>query len=323
MLSSWNILPEHENATPITLPTTEFEALGEHNEPSKWRRSMREHDEAREEPDTSDTKQELLRAPDGEALNEQNENASIATAHNHKIRLIQPKLNDEKFMEITQEMKELKIDPISLVVDGDPDAMTRAIQNGCDRESIEAIIEHANTLVFNDQACTRNQDFELQQSQREDDEWIYEWTKKNPVPEGEMNHEEYNKASEHGLFKGLSKDPETYKDFRKTYQEWGDMKGLGRMMKVVHDAGLSNINMHTCQDCNFYTQATNKLCPFCKRHMKEIHNPYASDGEQAYGSRAVHRLAKTLIVDNNNPGCAFSYKGEHSLMWRQMTRLLK
>ena len=98
-------------------------------------------------------------------------------------------------MEITQEMKELKIDPINLVVDGDLDAMTRAIQNGCDRESIEAIIEHANTLVFNDQACTRNQDFELQQSQREDDEWIDEWTKKNPVPEGEMNHEEYDKAS--------------------------------------------------------------------------------------------------------------------------------
>ncbi len=105
MLSSWKILPEHENATPITLPTAEFEALGEHNEPSKWRRSMREHDEAREEPDTSDTKQELLRAPDGEALIEQNENASIATARNHKIRLSQPKLNDEKSMEITQKIR--------------------------------------------------------------------------------------------------------------------------------------------------------------------------------------------------------------------------
>ena len=84
------------------------------------------------------------------------------------------------------------------------------------------------------------------------------------------------------------------------------MKGLGRMMKVVHDAGLSNINMHKCQDCDFCTQATNKLCPFCKRHMKEIHNPHVSEEEQAYGSAAVHRLAKTLIVDNNRPGCAFS-----------------
>ncbi len=125
-------------------------------------------------------------------------------------------------MEITQKMKELKIDPIDLVTEGDPDAMTRAIQNGCDRESIEAIIEHVNTLVFNDKAYTRNQEFELQQSQRKDDEWTYEWTKKRPVPEGEMNHEECNNASEHGLFKGLSRDPETYQEFKK------DVAALGR-----------------------------------------------------------------------------------------------
>ena len=32
MLSAWNILPDQENATPITLPTAEFEAFDERNE---------------------------------------------------------------------------------------------------------------------------------------------------------------------------------------------------------------------------------------------------------------------------------------------------
>ena len=49
---------------------------------------MRKPAEAPEEPDALDTKQELLRAPDGEALIQQNESASIATASNHTIRLI-------------------------------------------------------------------------------------------------------------------------------------------------------------------------------------------------------------------------------------------
>ena len=221
-------------------------------------------------------------------------------------------------------MEELGIDPISIIVDGDPDAMARAIENGCDREHIEAIIEYVNTLVFNDQVHARNEEFERQQSEREDDQWTYEWSKKNPAPEGEMNHDGYTKASEHNFFKDLGKDPETYEHFRKSYEDWGDIKGLGRMMKVVHDAGMSSINMHTCQECNFCTQATNKLCPFCKRHMKDIYNPSVSDGTQAsYGSRIIQRLAKSLITDNNHPGCAFPYRGMHSLMWRQMTRLLK
>ena len=125
-------------------------------------------------------------------------------------------LNDEKFVEITQKIEELKIDPINLVTQGDPDAMTNAIRKGCDRESIEAIIEYVNTLVFNDEAYTRNQVFELEQSERKDEEWTYEWNKKHPVPEGEMNHDAYKKASEYGLFKGLSRDPETYQEFKKT-----------------------------------------------------------------------------------------------------------
>ena len=127
-------------------------------------------------------------------------------------------------------MEELGIDPISIIVDGDPDAMTRAIENGCDRERIEAIIEYVNTLVFNDQAHARNQEFERQQSEREGDQWTYEWSEKNPVPECEMNHDGYTKASEHNFFRDLGRDPKTYEDFRQCYEHWGDIRGLMRMM---------------------------------------------------------------------------------------------
>ncbi len=171
---------------------------------------MREPAEAPEEPEALDTRRELLRAPDGEALIKENENASTATASNHKIRLIQPTLNDEQFVEIALKIEELKIDPINLVTQGDPDAMTDAIRRGCDPESIKAIIEHVDTLVFNDEAYTRNQLFQLQQSEREDEDWIYELNEKHPVPEGEINPDAYKKASDHVFFKGLSRNPVVY-----------------------------------------------------------------------------------------------------------------
>ncbi len=232
---------------------------------------MREPAETPDEPDEEEERQTILRAPDGEALLKENEDASTATATNHKIRIIQPTLDDKRFMEIARHIELLRIDPINLIARGDPDAMTDAIRRGCDPEAIKAVIEHVNTLVFNDEAYTRNQVFQLRQSEREDEEWIYELNEKHPVPEGEINPDAYKKASDHRLFKGLSKNPEAYQEFKKTWQDWGDMKDLGKLMKVAHDAGLSSINMHNCQDCDYYTQATNKLCPFCKRHMKEIH----------------------------------------------------
>ena len=97
MLSAWNILPDQENATPITLPTAEFEAFDEQNERLKRRRGMREPAEKPDEPEEQEEQQTILRAPDGEALQKENEDAATATATNHKIRLIQPTLGEDKF----------------------------------------------------------------------------------------------------------------------------------------------------------------------------------------------------------------------------------
>ncbi len=108
------------------------------------------------------------------------------------------------------------------------------------------------------------------------------------------------------------------------YEDWGDSVALGKLMKVVHDAGMSSLNMYTCDECGFCTLATNKLCPFCKRHLKELYNPSVPGGTQkASGSRIIQRLAKSLITDNNCPGFAFPYRGMRSLMWRQMMTLVK
>ena len=102
------------------------------------------------------------------------------------------------------------------------------------------------------------------------------------------------------------------------------MVALGKLMKVVHDAGMSSLNMYTCDECGFCTLATNKLCPFCKRHLKELYNPSVPGGTQkTSGSRVIQRLAKSLIADNDCPGFAFPYRGMRSLMWRQMMTLVK
>jgi hypothetical protein len=316
-------LPDQENAALITLPTAEFEAFDEQNERLKRRRGMREPAEKPDEPEEKVEEQTTLRAPDGEALHKANEDAAKATATNHKIRLIQPTLGEDRFRQIARHIELLRIDPINLIARGDPDAMKNAIRKGCKPEDIKDVIEHVNTLVFNDDAHTRNQWFQKELAETKDDEWHREMAEEHPVPEGEIDPKEYDKASDHRLYRGLATSPEFYSEFKKTYERWGDIKQLGMMMKVAHDAGLSSINMQNCQDCGFHTQATNKLCPFCKRHMREIHNPKAPDEEQAYGSAAIHRLAKSLIVDNEKPGCAYTYRGGHSLLWRQMRRLLK
>ncbi len=87
---------------------------------------------------------------------------------------------------------------------------------------------------------------------------------------------------------------------------------------------MMNLNMYVCDDCGFNTVATNRLCPFCKRHLKELLAPGVPGGAQeTSGSRIIQRLAKSLIADNECPGFAFPYRGMHTPMWKQMTTLIK
>ena len=171
---------------------------------------MREPAEKPEEPEKQAEEQTILRAPDGQALQKENEDAATATATNHKIRLIQPTLGEERFRQIARHIELLRINPINLIARGVPDAMTDAIRKGCKLEDIKDVIEHVNTLVFNDDAHTRNRLFQTELAESKDEEWHREMADKHPVPEGEIDPKEYKKASDHRLYKGLGTSPEFY-----------------------------------------------------------------------------------------------------------------
>ena len=103
-----------------------------------------------------------------------------------------------------------------------------------------------------------------------------------------------------------------------------DDRTLGNLAKVAVDHGLLNVTLHTCEACGFHTVATNRVCPFCKKHLKEQYMKGAPDGVQTTtGSRMIEKLAKSLIVDRENPGFGFPYRGCHTEMWRQMQTLLE
>ena len=265
------------------------------------------------------------RAPDGDALTRQTlersnldtYDATVVKVNNLKLRLVQSKLDDPTFVKIAATMNTLGVDPVKPVADGDSDAMVRAIEKGCDRRHIEDFIEHINAKLFNDKMHARNLEFERQRKLHENLEWTYGWTKRNPICVGETDWSSHSTASEQAMFKDLGKDPNAYREYQKLYESWGDMDAFGRLSKVVHDSGMSSLNTYTCDECGFCTLATNRLCPFCKRHLKELVNTGVPGGTQRMsGSRIIQRLAKTLITDNDCPGFAFLHRGMHSLMWR-------
>ncbi len=82
---------------------------------------------------------------------------------NLKIRLVQSRLDDPTFAKIAATMTSLGVDPVKLVADGDPDAVARAIEKGCDREHIEALSEHINAKIFKDQVHACNLEFEREE----------------------------------------------------------------------------------------------------------------------------------------------------------------
>ena len=147
---------------------------------------------------------------------------------------------------------------------------------------------------------------------------------KHPIDVGEIDWKSHSSCSEQVFSKDLGRDPRAFEEAKKMYEGWGDIDALGKVAKVVFDQGVLKLNMYVCDDCGYNTVATNRVCPFCKTHLKEMMAPGAPGGAQeTTGSRIIQRLAKSLIADNENPGFAFPYRGMHTPMWYQMQTLIK
>ena len=61
------------------------------------------------------------------------------------------------FIEIAATMATIGVNPVTLIAGEDPEAVTRAVENGCEMKRIQDIIEHVNVKMFNDKMCARNQ----------------------------------------------------------------------------------------------------------------------------------------------------------------------
>ncbi len=195
---------------------------------------------------------------------------------------------------------------------------------GCDRKRIDALVEHVNAILFNSAIHARNEDFEKQTQLHQGREWTYQWSKEHPVGDCEIDWKSHSSCSEQVFYKDLGRDPRAFQEAKNLCEGWGDIEALGKLAKVVFDQGMLKLNMYVCDDCGYNTVATNRLCPFCKRHLKELLASGAPGGAQeTTGSRIIRRLAKGLIADNECPGFAFPYRGMHRPMWWQMMTLVK
>ncbi len=198
------------------------------NMPPTWRRSVTaiEEIESGEEevtPMAGPAMSRTPRAPDGDALTKEaqekskldNYNASVVKVDDLKVRLVQSKLDDPTFAKVAATVSSMGIDPVKLITDGDPDAMARAVEMGCDRKRIDALIEHVIAKLFNDEVHARNLEFERQEQLHHDHEWTYQWSRNNPIRAGETNWSSHSSASEQVFFKDLGKDPSAYEEFQK------------------------------------------------------------------------------------------------------------
>ena len=128
-----------------------------------------------------------LRAPDGDALLQNieeksildNFNASVVKVDNLKVRLAQSKLDDPTFGKVAATLASIGVDPVDMVANGDADAMRRAINLGCDRKRIDALVEHVNTMLFNSAMHARNEEFEKQTRLHQGREWTCQWSKEH------------------------------------------------------------------------------------------------------------------------------------------------
>ncbi len=207
LLGSWYVVPERNPVEKVIVQTADIERLRGDNVPPTWRRSaaaietIETDEETAEESAAPAAKGEtevespLLRAPDGDALTRlmskkslvDGRDASVAKTNNLNLRLVHAKLDNQTFIEIAATMATIGVNPVTLIAGEDPEAVTRAVENGCEMKRIQDIIEYVNVKMFNDKMYARNQSFEQNSKSHDDLTWIGQWARHHPIEAGELD----------------------------------------------------------------------------------------------------------------------------------------
>ncbi len=82
--------------------------------------------------------------------------ARLEKTNNLNLRLVHAKLDNQTFIEIAATMATIGVNPVTLIAGEDPEAVTRAVENGCEMKRIQDIIEYVNVKMFNDKMQARN-----------------------------------------------------------------------------------------------------------------------------------------------------------------------
>jgi hypothetical protein len=271
-------------------------------------------------------------APDGDALSKLMAMRSpvddcpmcVAKEDDMNVRLVYPRLDSQTFEEIVATMKTVGVDPEKLIAEQDPDMVSRAVEYGCELKHIRLAIEYVNAKIFNDKMYKRNRRFERDSPVRVTQSWIKEWLLRHPNEIDEINWQSHTEESRHAHFKDLAVDYEVFQRYMAFYKRWGDEDSYQRMTTTVHDMGITTRETCVCAQCEYRMLATNKICPFCRRHVPEFAGGKDVAPESMSGStRIIQRLAKSMITDRSRPGFSFPYRGVHSSGWHQTKILLK
>ena len=134
------------------------------------------------------------------------------------MRLAESRLDGETFGKIAATLDAIGVDAVETIAKGDADAMRKAIRLGCDREHIEALIEHVNTLLFNTAIYARNEEFEKEAEQHRSREWTYKWAEEHPIGVGEIVWKSHTSCSEQVFFKDLGRDPRAFAETKRLYE---------------------------------------------------------------------------------------------------------
>ena len=96
--------------------------------------------------------------------------------------------------------------------------MQKAIRLGCDREHLDALIEHVNTLLFNASVHARNEEYEKAANQDRSPDWTYKWAEEHPIGVGETDWKSHSSCSEQVFFKDLGRDPHAFAETKRLYE---------------------------------------------------------------------------------------------------------
>ncbi len=281
LLGSYVISPENNPIQPVIVQTSDFELLRSDNVPRVLGRTPVEIESDEEEvtpikspmmqapPDVA-----MASAPGGAAMTAENSekssidgfNANVVKVRNLTMRLAESSIDDETFGKLAATLDSIGVDAVETTAKGDMGAMQKAIRLGCDREHLDALVEHVNSLLFNATIHARNEEYEKAANQPRSPEWTYQWTEENPVGVGETDWKSHSSCSEQVFFKDFGRDPHAFAEMKSLYEGWDDDETLGKLAKVALDQGLLTLKMYTCHDCGYHTVATNRVCPFCKKH---------------------------------------------------------